>query len=200
MNDATGILFRDALFNLLIGFAVLLIVVIPYIQPIGKDDDEEVQSPGMLLVEIVWPPQYNVDVDLWVRANNNPAVGYLNQEGKYWNLLRDDLGEVNDPTPLNYENAYTRGLPEGQIVINVHYYASRIHTEPITVHCFVSKKNGRGGISRLYSKEVTLSYQGQEETVIAFRLDEKGGVVPGSEEYIQRNLFPKQTVERGNGL
>jgi hypothetical protein len=48
-------------------------------------------------------------VDLWVQAPGDVPVGYSNESGVIFNLVRDDLGKGSDPNSMNYEIAYGRG-------------------------------------------------------------------------------------------
>ena len=63
-----------------------------------------------MIVDAQWPDNWRTDVDLWVQAPGDVPVGYSNKGGVIMNLLRDDLG-TNDPTPLRYENQFSRGVP-----------------------------------------------------------------------------------------
>ena len=65
-------------------------------------------------------------VDLWVKAPDDIPVGYSNRGGLFFNLLRDDLGVYKDPTPINYEVAYSRGINPGEHIVNLHLYREDI--------------------------------------------------------------------------
>lgn len=164
--------FLDFLFLMVL---VMLLLVNPKV-PATKSD---VPPPGNLVVTIVWP-EGATDVDLWLVGPNEPrAVGYSNREGKDWSLLRDDLGTANDSLPVNSESAYSRAVPAGRYVVNLHCY--RCHTGPVPVSVEVRTANMTGGVSRLLATTtVTLARHGQEVTAIAFDLDGTGAIVPGS--------------------
>ena len=69
--------------------------------------------------------------------------GYSNKGGLIMNLLRDDLG-TNDPTPLRYENQFSRGVPPGEYTINLHLFRNLQGTYPVpvdvTVRCSADNK------------------------------------------------------------
>src|SRR3546814_3333786 len=105
LND---ILFRDALFIMVLIQYILIVLMLPHLNPPASA--KQADPPGNLIVHVSWP-EGDADVDLWLDGPAEPVpVGYSNKGGVLWNLLRDDLGTKPDATPLNYENAFTRGV------------------------------------------------------------------------------------------
>ncbi|XKM40300.1 hypothetical protein A4U53_030680 [Rhizobium ruizarguesonis] len=96
----TSILTRDLLMNMLLGLVALVILVLAQVNPAAQADP--MQQPGNLVASITWPAGPD-DVDLWVSYADEYAVGYSNRSTKIWSLLRDDLGNKNDTTALNFE-------------------------------------------------------------------------------------------------
>ena len=43
------------------------------------------------IVKVIDGDTVDVDIDLWVKAPDDIPVGYSNQGGLFFNLLRDDL-------------------------------------------------------------------------------------------------------------
>ena len=82
-----------------------------------------------------WPNNMPYDVDLWVQAPREVPVGFWNLGGTTFNLLRDDLGGEGDATNENYEISYSRGIPPGEYVVNVHMYGPLPYgvTNPVNV-------------------------------------------------------------------
>src|SRR5690606_321998 len=115
-RDSWQITFLDILL-------ILVVVLLPLVTP--PTAAEQLRPPGSLVVETIWPPECHTDVDLWVQGPVGRAVGYSNQSDMLFNLLRDDLGHQGDLSDLNYENAYTRGLPDGEYIVNLHLYTHR---------------------------------------------------------------------------
>lgn len=167
-----------SLFDIL---CILLCCLAIFVNPPSKASDAN--PPGSLSVEIRWPDACAADVDLWVQAPGDRPVGYSNLNGRVFNLLRDDLGTEADLGKLNYENAYTRGLPAGDYAANVFLYADHGCAPPVAVDMKITARAGRGSsISSITiaSKRVTLSQVGEELTVARFTLDAHGALVPGS--------------------
>lgn len=195
-EDSGDTVFRDVIFLALAGFVAIVLLLLPFINPPAKAD-AEVESPGNVIVEIRWPDEVNADVDLWVEAPGDVPVGYSNQSGMIFNLLRDDLGLKNDVTALNYETTYSRGIPSGEYTINLHLYRSASQYLPLTVTVVVSLKPDKTSSAKqiLVTKKTLLSV-GQELTVYRFSLDESGRLITGSVHDLPR---PLRNATRRNG-
>lgn len=145
---------------------LLLLVMLLLINPPTKSD-AITTPPGNMIVSIAWP-EGSTDVDLWVLGpGDGKAVGYSNRGGALFNLLRDDLGTANDPMPTNFENAYSRGLPAGRYVVNVHCFTC-VGVIPVTIEVRMASDNGPPFL--VFRGAVDLR-PGQERTAIQFRLD-----------------------------
>ena len=160
--------------DVLLALAIILLVLV---HPPKADDDTP--PPGQIVVEIAWPADCPADVDLWTKAPGDRPVGYSNRGGKVFNLLRDDLGHVNDASGQNYEHAITRGAPDGEYAVNVHLYAPKGCPLPITVHCRVSLRSQTGAMTRIHEGTAALEHSGQELTLVRFSMRD-GQLVPGS--------------------
>lgn len=167
-----GIVFRDVMMLTLLLFVLLVYLVISWINK--PTQEEAIDAPGNIIVEISWPPSLDVDVDLWVKAPGDLPVGYSRLNGFVFNLLRDDLGNIGDPLELNYENAYSRGVPEGDYIVNLHLYRLRDKVDNVPINVVVSKKMKNSKIMRLYTKKVELSQEGQEINVFHFNMSKEG--------------------------
>lgn len=189
-KPGTQTVFRDVTTLALLGFVAVVILILSHINPPESGKNETV-PPGNVIVEIRWLDGMDVDVDLWVKAPTDVAVGYSNLNGKYFNLLRDDLGNYGDPLNLNYENAYTRGVIPGEYVVNVHLYNVRTlavqESLPMTVDVAVSiakqikAEDGTNSRAvRLLFQQIRLKHIGHEVTVFRFALDENGDLIEGS--------------------
>ena len=66
-DDRFGTVFRDVLMLALIGFVAMVVMLLPHLSK-NKEETEEHRSPGNVVVEIHWPDDLPVDVDLWVQA------------------------------------------------------------------------------------------------------------------------------------
>lgn len=187
-EESGATVFRDVIMLALAGFITVVLLLLPHINPPGTAEDSD-QSPGNVIVELRWPDEMDVDVDLWVEAPGDRPVGYSNKGGAVFNLLRDDLGHVTDLTGLNYEFAYSRGVPSGAYTINVHLYRNRDNVYPIPVTVVVSvKKSIQASAKPILSTNVVLGREGEEITAVRFRLDENGRLVAGSVHDLPRPL------------
>ncbi|MCZ6744791.1 MAG: hypothetical protein O7D31_08980 [Alphaproteobacteria bacterium] len=183
-----GTVFRDVIMLALLGFVTIVILLLPHLNP-PVEANEPSQPPGNIIVELRWPDDVDADVDLWVEAPGDMPVGYSNKGGRIFNLLRDDLGNTNDATKLNYEVAYSRGIPAGEYTVNLHLYRSKNRYLPIPAVVAVGIKADRNAaVLPITTGNVELVRVGQEITVVRFAIDERGMLVPGSIHELQRDL------------
>lgn len=173
-----GVLFRDLLMNMLLGLVAIVVITLSSINPAAESDP--LDPPGNLVASIAWPAG-RIDVDLWVAHGDEP-VGYSQKSGRVWSLLRDDLGTANDLSGLNFESAFTRGLPDGEYVVNVKCYGCA-GAVPVAVSAEVRLAEG----PMVYRGVVSLVKDKQERTVIRFRVRD-GKVVVGSESSVFKPL------------
>jgi len=179
-EESGATLFRDVIMLALAGFVTLVLLLLPHINPEAEADDAS-KSPGNMTVELRWPDDINADVDLWVQAPGDRAVGYSNKGGKVFNLLRDDLGDTADLTGLNYEFSYSRGVPAGEYIVNVHLYRNPAAVYPIPATVVVSlKRPGYKSAKQILVSKLELQHQGEESTVFRFDIDDKAKLVDGS--------------------
>ncbi len=187
-DDPWGTVFRDVITLALLGFVAMVIMLLPHITK-KKQESEEHKAPGNVIVEIHWPSGMPVDVDLWVKAPNDDPVGFWNQGGPTFNLLRDDLGTEGDATNENYEITYSRGIPAGEYIVNVHMYGSVVPTGGVPVNVVVSVKRPLEDTQQILKTDVLLTYHNQEETAFRFRLTSEGNLVPDSVSTLRRPLI-----------
>ncbi len=132
-------MFLEDIMLALNGFVAMVIMLLPHITP-KKEETEEQKTPGNVVVEVHWPNNMPYDVDLWVQAPWEIPVGFWNMGGHTFNLLRDDLGGEGDATDENYEISYSRGIPAGEYIVNVHMYGPLTPGVTIPVQVVVSVK------------------------------------------------------------
>ena len=183
-----GTVFRDVIMLALVGFVTIVILLLPHLN-LPTQATEATEPPGNVIVEVRWPDALDADVDLWVEAPGDVPVGYSNEGGRIFNLLRDDLGLTGDATGLNYEVAFSRGAPAGEYTVNLHLYRNNAARLPIPVTVAVSVKMGPASKPQVIAtREVELNRLGQELTVVRFSLDGSGHPVPGTVHELQREL------------
>ncbi len=186
-EDTTGTVFRDVLMLALIGFVAMVIVILPHISE-SKQRDDEHRSPGNIVVEIHWPDDLPVDVDLWVQGPNDVPVGFFNQNSELFNLLRDDLGTEGDATELNYEVSYSRGIKAGEYIVNIHMYGPVPSGVVVPVTVVVSVRQKYDTLRQILTTNINLERRNQEETAFRFSLTGTGDLVPGSVTTLRRRL------------
>lgn len=141
---------------------------------ITQETPPTMNSMGGLQVMVVWPDERCVDVDLWFRAPNDQVVGFSQKDGQVANLLRDDTGCSNDVSGKNFEIVQTHGLPDGEYIVNIHYYMSDGKTVPVHVIAQL-RKNKDSGLEMVLDETVNLEHPKQQITVA--RMTIQGGKV-----------------------
>ncbi len=187
-DDTGGTIFRDVILLALIGFVAMVIMLLPHISRTKKEVDDN-KAPGNVIVEMHWPSNLPVDVDLWVKAPGVGPVGFWNQGNQVFNLLRDDLGAEGDATDENFEVSYSRGIPAGEYVVNVHMYGPLPDKVTVPVTVVVSVRKHLQETRQILNTLVRLTYHNQEETAFRFRLTGDGDLVPNSVSTLRRPLI-----------
>lgn len=186
-EDESGTVFRDVLMLALIGFVAMVIMLLPHISK-TQEETEEHRPPGNVVVEMHWPDELPVDVDLWVKAPNDVPVGFWNQGSQYFNLLRDDLGMEGDASSRNYEVSYSRGIIPGEYIVNVHMYGKVPAGVVVPVQVIVSVRAKYDQLRQILQTRIELYRRNQEETAFRFRLTADGDLVPGSVTTLRQRL------------
>ncbi|MFT5112878.1 MAG: hypothetical protein ACI8P9_002206 [Parasphingorhabdus sp.] len=192
-NESSDTLFRDVLSLALLGFIAIIVLLLPHINPKGVENASNAPISGNLIVEITWPNEQQVDVDLWVQAPNDVIVGFSNKGGAIFNLLRDDLGRMMDLSSINHEIAYTRGVVAGEYTVNAHLYRSNWRTPPpvkveTTISIKKAKPDGTPFVAPILFTTAKLEHEGQEITLVRFKLTEEGRLVKNSVHSLYREL------------
>ncbi|MCH6578312.1 MAG: hypothetical protein ACE10M_04330 [Alphaproteobacteria bacterium] len=190
-EDPWGTVFRDVILLALVGFVAMVILLLPHIT-VAKKESEQTKVPGNVIVEMHWPSNQAVDVDLWVKAPGEFPVGFWNQGGEIFNLLRDDLGIVGDATDENYEIVYSRGIPQGEYIVNVHMYGPLPPGVTVPVNVVVSVRKKYDDTNQILKTNIKLTRRNQEETAFRFKLTGDGDLVPGSVSTLRRSLITGQ--------
>ena len=180
-DNSSDVVFRDFFVNALCMFVFIVIIILQFINP-AKESEGEAELPGNISVELRWPDESTSDVDLWVLSPDNSVVGFARKSGDIFNLLRDDLGQANDVSDLNYEFAFSRGAPKGKYAVNVNLYRyGKGDTGPVKCTVIISiKKKSSSHVKNLFKKEVLLSEVNKEVTIYQFELDERANVIASS--------------------
>ena len=89
-GDAAATVFRDVILLALLGFVALVILLLPHVNP-PENKTADLMTPGNVIVEIKWPDSIDADVDLWVRAPGDGAVGWSQRGG----TIFDQIGRAH---------------------------------------------------------------------------------------------------------
>ena len=188
--------FTDLLFNALMGFTLLFVVAIIFLNPDPKSGI--IIPKAEYIITINWKDLSPNDVDVWVEEPNGGVVWFRNPEAGLLHLDRDDRGNFNDTiivggkeitNPLNQEVVTLRGSLAGEYVVNLHYYETK-DEEPVEVSVKVEKVNPK--LEVIYYGSSTLARKGEEKTAVRFRVAADGSAVSTSS-------LPKKLVSVPSG-
>jgi hypothetical protein len=190
MDEETLTVWLDTALLMLGGFILMTVLMLSLVNPPAKSAETVgEQAPGNVIIEAQWADSLDADVDLWVKAPGDKAVGYSNKSGAVFNLLRDDLGQAQDITDNNYEVAYSRGLPAGEYVANVHMYRGVGVTYPVTVKVIARvKPTAEESAQELVTATIQLRHENDQVTAFRFQLDGHGRLVAGSTNSVYKEL------------
>ncbi len=193
--EESNVVFRDIILLTLTGFISMVVLLVPFINPPTEKVDSS-SPPGNVIVELFWDNERDVDIDLWVKAPGDIPVGYSNQGGLFFNLLRDDLGKYKDNTPVNYEVSYSRGISEGIYAVNLHLYREdKSPFQPIVAKLVISIINpDTKARKQILKSEKLLKDVGAEITIFQFALDKKGNLDKDS---INNNFVKLRSGNKG---
>ena len=173
--------FTDLVFNTLLGITFLLIVTMLFINPENKQG--KINPKAEYIITVSWLDWSTDDIDTWVESPRGDLIWFRNPEAGLMHLDRDDRGMLNDfiivngeqvKNPLNQEIVTIRGVIPGEYVVNVHYYGTE-DRKPVSVQVKVEKVNPV--LEVIYYGEVTLENQGEEQTMVRFKIAPDGGVI-----------------------
>ncbi len=181
-----GWAYRDFLTALVIIFMTLALLGIVF-----HNKNKSGITPGSLMVELYWPVQSMDDIDLWIEAPNDTPVGYIRPRGLSCDLLRDDLGPLHTRDSRNYELVVCpKIIPNQEYIVNVMLYDINGIPTGVPVKAKIRISETRNGINKtLLRKSTIFTYQGQETTMVRFKIRKRGGIVPGSINTLFKRLF-----------
>lgn len=167
-----------ATIDMLLALFVIMLALAVLVQPHKPKTPDE--SPGQMKIELRWDGDN--DVDLWALApGTKSAVGYSHKTDHGMAILRDDLGPSADADSLDYELATAMIVRPGLFVVNAHLYRHREGTLPVHVRLKVSiLPTGAKDWVEIAKLSADLVREGQELTLVRFRMDDKGQLVPNS--------------------
>jgi hypothetical protein len=184
-DDGTFVPFTDILFNILLGFAVMLFIAFSLIKPDAEANAVNIKAE--FIITASWPDYNPDDIDLYVEDPLGQIVWYHQMQKGFMSMDRDDRGNYLDQitvngvktvNPLNQETISIRRNIPGEYVVNV-YKFSDDSGAPTPVSVKVEKINPR--VSVVSYRTVTLAAKDDEQTVVRFTIDADGKVAGTSE-------------------
>ena len=185
-GNTTG--FLDLLFNFLLGFVALFVLLLAIIKIDSAKPALEDKNEFVIVVN--WDPGSADDVDVWVRDPFSNVVSYRQRETGVMFLQRDDLGRRNDVltlpsgvevgSDLNEEVVNIRRVLPGRYLVNLHLYSrgGEDRPEPASVRVKLIKINPYRVIADV---PVLLSQRGEERTAFSFEVLDSGEAVVDAE-------------------
>ena len=183
--------FTDLLFNALLAFTFLFILVLIFLNPPAKTGI--IDPKAEFIITTTWQDSSPDDVDLWVEGPDGQTVWFNNPALGLMHLDRDDRGMTNDTilvggkeiiNPLNQEVVTIRGYIAGEYIVNLHYYATQTN-QAVTANVTVAKVNPK--LEVVYYGDVDLVKPGEEKTAVRFSVSKQG-------EVYNINTLPKSIV------
>jgi len=172
--------FTDLLFNALLGFTMLFMVTIMFVNPLAKLGSANLKAE--FIITLSWSEDLPDDLDVWVEDPHGEVVSYLQKDAGWLHLDRDDRGEINDTIMvngqevvhrINQEVVTLRGIISGEYIVNAYFYEARSN-QPIDVMLTVDKVNPT--LQTVFVDKITMLKQDEEHTFVRFKLDGKGEI------------------------
>jgi hypothetical protein len=174
--------FTDLLFNVLMGFTMLMFMLLLFLNPPSKKTGL-IDTKAEFIISVNWPDGSDDDVDTWVEGPGGERVWFRHPDSGLMHLDRDDRGSVNDTivvngqkivNPLNQEIVTIRGKPPGEYVVNIQNYKPA-KRGMIPVQVDVEKVNPV--LEVVYHGTIELTQPGEERTACRFTITPDGRVI-----------------------
>lgn len=177
MNKSTWIAFNDVQMNMVATIIFILIIAVKAMQPPAHSSTVD----GDLVIVMTWPESPATDMDLWVKAPNDPKpVGFKRHfNGRGLEVGNDDTGTDDvHTTHRRFEKVVAKGLFPGEYVVNVHSYSK---FTPCSVQLTAQLKDVQTGlVTTIWTVEASFDHLNDERTVARFLLDANGRYIADS--------------------
>ena len=190
---SSNLAFNDILFNTLLGFVTLFILVLMLINPVAKQGDIPSHSEIMIILE--WDGMVHDDLDIWVVGPGMEIpLSFQNKTSGFMHLDRDDMGVISDRLliagvakiiKINREVVNMRGIMPGDYFINVHIYNRPAESKPTFFTVSLIDINP-------YQEAIHVQHyatkKGQIFKIPAFTVDQEGNI---SDIFVSDRLIPR---------
>lgn len=171
-SEGVSIAYRDLLLGVVGLFTMIIMALSLWVNEPETKNNDGITSPGDFIVSTFWD-QGPIDVDLWLTApGETKPVGFSNLQGVVWNLLRDDRGTDYDLLPMNFENAFSRGKPEGKYSVLVYCFNCSGKVDVIVK----IERRDDNRINTVFEDKITLNGKNDWRTVLNFFVDSEGNI------------------------
>lgn len=174
--------FTDLLFNVLMGFTMLMFMLLLFLNPPSKKTGR-IDTKAEFIISVSWPDGSDDDVDTWVEGPDGERVWFRHPDSGLMHLDRDDRGSVNDTivvngqkivNPLNQEIVTIRGKPPGEYVVNVQNYKP---AKPGMIPVVVDVEKVNPVLEVVFHGTIELNQPGEERTACRFTITPDGRVI-----------------------
>lgn len=183
-EKASSISFRDVMLALNGTLAAATLIVLALIGPITKIISENIRPAGQISMLVCWN-RAPIDIDtLGLAPGEDKPVFFRNKSGKVLTLNTDNRGETGGKAPANCELMVARDLPAGEYIFNVFGFSV---SEVTNVHVEIGIGKDAGSM-HVYPFDVPINHR-QERTIMRFKINGNGNIVPGSINQVFKPLF-----------
>ena len=178
--------YRDLLWTLTLAFMAIAALALSAVPPKAAGHVEAAK----MIITLRWDAGQDDDVDLWAELGDGQPIGYRHRDTKNASLRHDHRGFTNEQNWDNNEVIDVRHLVPGRVTINAVMFDNIDHKFPVHTHLIVEKINqDTGAATTLYRVDRDLTAKEQELTLIGFRIDDNGEIIPGSENDLHACLW-----------
>ena len=184
--------FLDLLFNMLLAFTALFVLAFSMVNENKDRSKSSIEVKAEYIITMSWPDDMDNDIDIYVEDPLGNLCFFRRREEGLMHLDRDDLGFKNDTVetpsgkikyPYNREIITLRGYHTGEYCVNAHAF-KKGDPRPCEVTVQVDKINPV--MKTMIINSATLTENGDEKTVLRFRLDSAGEIL--SSNTLQKSL------------
>jgi hypothetical protein len=194
--------FSVMLFKALQVVAFLFFIALLAMNPDARQG--KVDTKAEFLITMGWPDNHPDDIDLYAEGPLGDIVWFHQRDASgFMTLDRDDRGSLNNSitvngrkivSPLRQEIVSIRGIVPGEYTVNVHYYLAT-QQAPVPVTVKIEKVNPV--VEVIFYDTIVLGRQGDEKTVVRFRVAENGKVIDVN--HREKSLIQLTREVRRNG-
>lgn len=169
--------------NLFVIFVLTLLMIAPQQK---KIENLNAKSDAKVVISMEWPSSVDCDLDLWVRGPTGAIVWWKNRDLDGMHLERDDTGMINDVVVVgdqtftrseNSENWVLREVIPGEYTVNVHFFRAKAEDKCSNVPVTLDVVMVNPTFNKIYTKQLVMAKQGDEEHAFRFTVDSYGQVI-----------------------